>query len=222
MSRSGRSPGLLRLRPPLRLASAMIFAMHQMQVACIVRHSRTSRWFEAYLRDLSAEQRLIASVTSEWEPAATSDVRSPLEAGGDGICTLREAAPPPSATVPMPTTSHEARGSPRPSPVTRCSCSFAQGQGGWSRVRAGTRSGCAERARPASASRRSCCPSRQLPVPFAQIAPSRWCRSHTSSGRTCGWESRPRPSNGHAPSSGQQPTRPRSRPSPPHPASRSS
>lgn len=46
-------------------SSGMIFAMHQMQVACIVRHVDNSNWFEAYLRDLGAEQRLIASVTSE-------------------------------------------------------------------------------------------------------------------------------------------------------------
>jgi acyl-CoA dehydrogenase len=46
-------------------ASAMVFAMHQIQVATIVRHLDGSPWFEAYLRELCAEQRLIASVTSE-------------------------------------------------------------------------------------------------------------------------------------------------------------
>jgi acyl-CoA dehydrogenase len=46
-------------------SSGMVFAMHQMQVACLVRHLEGSSWFEAYLRDLSSEQRLIASVTSE-------------------------------------------------------------------------------------------------------------------------------------------------------------
>jgi acyl-CoA dehydrogenase len=45
-------------------ATAMIFAMHQIQVATIVRHL-DSAWFEDYLRRLAAEQRLIASVTSE-------------------------------------------------------------------------------------------------------------------------------------------------------------
>ncbi len=49
-----------------RCASAgMIFAMHQIQVACIVRHLSNSVWFEDYLRRLVAEQRLIASATSE-------------------------------------------------------------------------------------------------------------------------------------------------------------
>jgi acyl-CoA dehydrogenase len=44
-------------------ASAMVFAMHQIQVATIVRH--LDGWFEDYLRELAAGQRLIASVTSE-------------------------------------------------------------------------------------------------------------------------------------------------------------
>lgn len=46
-------------------ASAMVFAMHQIQVACIVRHLDDAPWFEDYLRRLADEQRLIASVTSE-------------------------------------------------------------------------------------------------------------------------------------------------------------
>jgi acyl-CoA dehydrogenase len=46
-------------------ASAMVYAMHQIQVATIVRHQDGSPWFEDYLRDLVANQRLIASVTSE-------------------------------------------------------------------------------------------------------------------------------------------------------------
>jgi len=46
-------------------ATGMIFAMHQIQVACIVRHFQNSPWFEAYLRRLVREQRLIASATSE-------------------------------------------------------------------------------------------------------------------------------------------------------------
>ncbi len=46
-------------------ASGMIFAMHQIQVACIARHVSSGSWFEDYLGQLVAEQRLIASVTSE-------------------------------------------------------------------------------------------------------------------------------------------------------------
>jgi acyl-CoA dehydrogenase len=46
-------------------ASAMVFAMHQIQLASIVRHLRPGSWFEHYVGELCAEQRLIASVTSE-------------------------------------------------------------------------------------------------------------------------------------------------------------
>jgi acyl-CoA dehydrogenase len=46
-------------------ASAMVFAMHQIQIASIARHLDGSAWFEEYLRDVAREQRLVASVTSE-------------------------------------------------------------------------------------------------------------------------------------------------------------
>jgi acyl-CoA dehydrogenase len=44
--------------------TGMIFAMHQIQVGCIVRHARTPA-FDAYLTELLERQRLIASATSE-------------------------------------------------------------------------------------------------------------------------------------------------------------
>lgn len=46
-------------------ATAMIFAMHQIQVACIVRHLGDSSYLRDYLRALCERQLLIASVTSE-------------------------------------------------------------------------------------------------------------------------------------------------------------
>jgi acyl-CoA dehydrogenase len=46
-------------------ASAMVFAMHQIQVAVIARHGRGTAWFDSYLTDVVADQRLIASATSE-------------------------------------------------------------------------------------------------------------------------------------------------------------
>jgi acyl-CoA dehydrogenase len=46
-------------------ASAMVFAMHQIQVITIARHLDDAPWFEGYLQDLDREQRLIASATSE-------------------------------------------------------------------------------------------------------------------------------------------------------------
>jgi len=46
-------------------ATGMIFAMHQIQVASIVRHMADSLWFRNYLEGVVREQRLIASATSE-------------------------------------------------------------------------------------------------------------------------------------------------------------
>jgi acyl-CoA dehydrogenase len=46
-------------------ATAMIFAMHQIQTITIVRHLEGSPWFTEYLGRLHEQQRLIASVTSE-------------------------------------------------------------------------------------------------------------------------------------------------------------
>jgi acyl-CoA dehydrogenase len=46
-------------------SSAMIYAMHKIQVACIVHQGQQSAYFRAYLRELVEEQRLIASATTE-------------------------------------------------------------------------------------------------------------------------------------------------------------
>jgi acyl-CoA dehydrogenase len=46
-------------------ATAMIVAMHHIQVGCIVRHAGSSAYLRAYLTELAEKQFLIASVTSE-------------------------------------------------------------------------------------------------------------------------------------------------------------
>ncbi len=46
-------------------ATAMIYAMHQIQVACLVAHGRQSAWHREFLQRVAAEQLLLASVTSE-------------------------------------------------------------------------------------------------------------------------------------------------------------
>ena len=46
-------------------SAAMVFAMHQIQVACIARHGLSSPGLRQYLRDVVAKQYLVASVTSE-------------------------------------------------------------------------------------------------------------------------------------------------------------
>jgi acyl-CoA dehydrogenase len=74
-------------------ATAMIYAMHQIQVACIVRHARTSEFFAAYLAELADTQALIASATSEI--GVGGDVRSSVCAieRDNGSFAIRKQAP---------------------------------------------------------------------------------------------------------------------------------
>ena len=46
-------------------SSAMVLAMHYIQVACIVRHAKASPYFQGYLKELVAQQYVLASMTSE-------------------------------------------------------------------------------------------------------------------------------------------------------------
>lgn len=57
-------------------SSAMIYAMHKIQVACIVHHAQTSSYFRAYLCKLVDQQYLIASATTEL--GVGGDLRSSL------------------------------------------------------------------------------------------------------------------------------------------------
>jgi acyl-CoA dehydrogenase len=75
-------------------SSAMVFAMHQIQVVTIARHLEDARWFEEYLAALSEEQRLIASVTSE--VGTGGDMGRSVAAvmpAADGSCTFEKHAP---------------------------------------------------------------------------------------------------------------------------------
>ncbi|MFZ1993366.1 MAG: acyl-CoA dehydrogenase family protein, partial [Solirubrobacteraceae bacterium] len=60
----------------------------------IVRHLQSGSWFESYLRELAADQRLIASVTSEIGTGGDMG-RSivAVTAGADGTLTLEKQAP---------------------------------------------------------------------------------------------------------------------------------
>jgi acyl-CoA dehydrogenase len=75
-------------------ASAMIFAMHQIQLMSIVRHLDPGSWFEQYLRDLVREQRLIASVTSEVGTGGDMgrSVAAAIRAD-DGVMSFEKQAP---------------------------------------------------------------------------------------------------------------------------------
>lgn len=75
-------------------STAMVFAMHQIQVTTIVRHIESAEWFEEYLRRLVAEQRLIASVTSEIGTGGDMGRSiAPVCAGDDGRMELEKQAP---------------------------------------------------------------------------------------------------------------------------------
>jgi acyl-CoA dehydrogenase len=73
-------------------STAMIFAMHKIQVACIVHHARQSSWFRAYLGRLVEEQRLIASATTE--VGVGGDLRTSLcavEVADDAFRLIKKA-----------------------------------------------------------------------------------------------------------------------------------
>lgn len=75
-------------------ASGMVFGMHQIQVATLIRHADDAPWFQAYLRELAREQRLIASVTSEI--GTGGDIGRSIAAvtpSEDGCATFEKAAP---------------------------------------------------------------------------------------------------------------------------------
>jgi acyl-CoA dehydrogenase len=46
-------------------AAGMVYAMHQIQVACLVDHSKGNAWHEALMERLATEQLVLASATSE-------------------------------------------------------------------------------------------------------------------------------------------------------------
>lgn len=75
-------------------AAGMVFAMHQIQVVTIARHLDDAPWFEDYLQRVSAEQRLIASATSEI--GTGGDMGRSIAAvtpAGDGACSFEKQAP---------------------------------------------------------------------------------------------------------------------------------
>jgi len=75
-------------------ASAMVFAMHQIQVVSIVRHRGDAAWFESYLRDVVSDQRLIASVTSEVGTGGDMGRSvAAVEPAQDGACRFEKQAP---------------------------------------------------------------------------------------------------------------------------------
>ena len=74
-------------------STAMIYAMHQVKVACVVRHGVGAPWHEAFIRKLISDQLLLASSTTEG--AGGGNVRSseaPIEYDGEAISLERAAS----------------------------------------------------------------------------------------------------------------------------------
>lgn len=73
-------------------STAMIFAMHQIQVACVVHHYHGSAFFEQFMRDLVTKQYVMASATTE--VGVGGDLRSSqcaLEVTGDRYRIAKQA-----------------------------------------------------------------------------------------------------------------------------------
>src|ERR1700751_4576871 len=73
-------------------STAIVYAMYQIKVACLLRHRQNSEWHEDLLRRLCAEQLLLASSTTEGRGGG--NVRSseaPIEHFGSRITLERRA-----------------------------------------------------------------------------------------------------------------------------------
>ena len=84
-------------------STAMVYAMHQIQVACILHHGQSSEYFRNYLRRIVDEQLLLASSTTEL--GVGGDLRSSLcciETEGDTFTVERRLPSSPMASKRTP------------------------------------------------------------------------------------------------------------------------
>ena len=73
-------------------STAMIFAMHQTKIACLVRHGTGSAWHEALMRRVASEQMLLASSTTEGQNGGNIRFSSAaVEHAGAEIFLVRNA-----------------------------------------------------------------------------------------------------------------------------------
>lgn len=74
-------------------STAMIYAMHQANIACITRHANGTARFNGYMRRLGSEQMLVASSTTEGQSGANVRTSaSPIVWDGDRISLSRDAS----------------------------------------------------------------------------------------------------------------------------------
>jgi acyl-CoA dehydrogenase len=74
-------------------STAMVFAMHQIQVATMVRHADGSEWLREYLQRVSSEQRLVASVTTELGTGGDMGRSIAAVTPAGDVCTFEKQAP---------------------------------------------------------------------------------------------------------------------------------
>ena len=74
-------------------ATAMIFAMHQIKTACLVRHGAGQAWQDRFLRRVAGEQLLLASSTTEGRGGGNVRASSaPIDQTGTRIALRRDAS----------------------------------------------------------------------------------------------------------------------------------
>jgi acyl-CoA dehydrogenase len=71
---------------------AMIYAMHQVKAACIIRHSADSPWHQDFLRRVARDQLLLASSTTEGQGGGDVRASSAAVEREDDVITLTRAA----------------------------------------------------------------------------------------------------------------------------------
>jgi acyl-CoA dehydrogenase len=73
-------------------STALIYAMHQVKIACVVRHGMDSVWIRAFLRKLTNEQMLVASSTTEGQGGGNVRAsEAPVERDGPRFTLKRDA-----------------------------------------------------------------------------------------------------------------------------------
>jgi acyl-CoA dehydrogenase len=153
-------------------ASGMIFAMHQIQVACLVDHGAEEPWLQEYLREVAAEQRLIASITSEVGTGGDmgKSVAAVSAPEGEGRASFEKQAPTVSYGPYADAFLTTARRSPEAEPgdqvavLTLRDQMELEPQGTWDPL--GMRGTCS----PGFVARASFATAQVLPIPFSTIS----------------------------------------------------
>lgn len=151
-------------------ATGMVFAMHQIQVFSLARHAEGSEWIGEHLRRVAAEQRLIASVTSEVGTGGDMGRSvAPVEPDGDRI-SFSKCAPTVSYGAQADDLLITLRRSAEAEPGDQVAVLVTQEQvelepaGAWDPL--GMRGTCS----PGFVVSARCAPEQQLPVPFSLVA----------------------------------------------------